>query len=57
MPISTQPVERRQSKGGRMSHKTKATPKDRQCGNTKPVFKNRLTGYFGGDTGYLLYVF
>ncbi|EAM3006363.1 hypothetical protein CE658_14235 [Salmonella enterica] len=41
MPISTQPVERRQSKGGRMSHKTKATPKDRQCGNTKPVQDNR----------------
>lgn len=42
MPISTQPVERRQSKGGgRMSHKTKATPKDRQCGNTKPVQINR----------------
>ncbi|EDX3512585.1 ash family protein [Salmonella enterica subsp. enterica serovar Adelaide] len=24
-----------------MSHKTKATPKDRQCGNTKPVQDNR----------------
>lgn len=29
MPTSTQPAERRRSNGGRMSHKTKATPKDR----------------------------
>lgn len=26
-----------------MSHKTKATPKDRQCGNTKPVQDNYMS--------------
>lgn len=36
MPTSIQPAERRRSKGGRMSHKTKATPKDRQWHRTKP---------------------
>lgn len=25
-----------------MTHKTKATPKDRQCGNTKPVQDNLM---------------